>query len=130
MQLCLESPLATSLDLGAAAFRMPILRNLFHHGFHCICHLLVSRSGPESSMLCPLLIDPLHPVITGRFQLMAEQPSALPKKPKEKEIEVPEEEVQEEVPEEVQEPAPKQRKVEDLSLGAFGFHEDVSQWDD
>ncbi|CAE7546096.1 unnamed protein product, partial [Symbiodinium pilosum] len=30
------------------------------------------------SMLCPLLIDPAHPVITDRFKLMSEQPAALP----------------------------------------------------
>ena len=29
-------------------------------------------------MLCPLLIDPQHPVITDRFKLMAVQPSAFP----------------------------------------------------
>lgn len=78
LSLSLLSPLMPSLDLGAACFRMPVLRNLFHHGFHCICHLLVSRSPPEVSMLCPLLIDPAHPVITDRFRLMNEQPMALP----------------------------------------------------
>eukprot|EP00439_Symbiodinium_sp_Y106_P041833 s1579_g5.t1 len=78
VQLCLESPLAPDMDLGGACFRMPVLRNLFHHGFHCICHLFVSRSPPEVSMLCPLLIDPAHPVITDRFKLMSEQPAALP----------------------------------------------------
>jgi len=78
LTLSLESPLMPSLDLGGACFRMPVLRNLFHHGFHCLCHLLVSRSPPEVSMLCPLLIDPAHPVITDRFRLMNEQPVALP----------------------------------------------------
>ncbi|CAE7375508.1 Tent4a [Symbiodinium natans] len=78
VQLCLESPLAPDMDLGGACFRMHILRNLFHHGFHCVCHLFVSRSPPEVSMLCPLLIDPAHPVITDRFKLMSEQPAALP----------------------------------------------------
>mmetsp|Transcript_54955 Transcript_54955/g.102937 ORF Transcript_54955/g.102937 Transcript_54955/m.102937 type:complete len:493 (-) Transcript_54955:16-1494(-) len=82
VQLCLESPLAPDMDLGGACFRMAILRNLFHHGFHCICHLFVSRSPPEVSMLCPLLIDPAHPVITDRFKLMAEQPVALPGLPR------------------------------------------------
>ncbi|CAJ1368763.1 unnamed protein product [Effrenium voratum] len=76
--LCVESPLTPAMDLGAACFRMPVLRNLFHHGFHCLCHLFVSRSPSESSMLCPLLIDPQHPVITDRFKLMAVQPSAFP----------------------------------------------------
>mmetsp|Transcript_42415 Transcript_42415/g.66149 ORF Transcript_42415/g.66149 Transcript_42415/m.66149 type:complete len:108 (-) Transcript_42415:21-344(-) len=56
---------------------MAVLRNLFHHGFHCLCHLFVTRSSPESSLLCPLLLDPMHPVITDRHKLMAEQPVAL-----------------------------------------------------
>eukprot|EP00931_Biecheleriopsis_adriatica_P006369 TRINITY_DN107781_c0_g1_i1.p1 TRINITY_DN107781_c0_g1~~TRINITY_DN107781_c0_g1_i1.p1 ORF type:complete len:480 (-),score=110.99 TRINITY_DN107781_c0_g1_i1:49-1488(-) len=77
LQLCLESPLMPSADLGGAAFRMPVLRNLFHHGFHCLCHLFVARSPPEVSMICPLLLDPAHPVITDRFSLMSEQPVAL-----------------------------------------------------
>lgn len=76
--LCLESPLDSSVDLGAACFRMAVLRNLFHHGFHCLCHLFVTRSPPEVSLLCPLLLDPLHPVITDRHKLMTEQPVALP----------------------------------------------------
>merc|ERR1711907_585677 len=75
--LCLESPLDPSIDLGAACFRMAVLRNLFHHGFHCLCHLFVTRYPPEASMLCPLLLDPTHPVITDRHKLMTEQPVAL-----------------------------------------------------
>merc|ERR1712224_164962 len=59
-------------------FRMAVLRNLFHHGFHCLCHLFVSRAPPEASMLCPLLLDPAHAVITDRHKLMVEQPVAFP----------------------------------------------------
>jgi len=76
--LCLESPSNPEIDLGGACFRFAVVRNLMHHGFHCICHLLVSRAPPEASLLCPLLIDPAHPVITSRYNLMAEQPIALP----------------------------------------------------
>lgn len=82
LSLCLESPSNPEIDIGGAAFRMPVLRNLFHHGFHCLCHLMVSRSPPEVSMLCPLLLDPLHPVITDRYRLMNEQPVALPGLPR------------------------------------------------
>uniref|UniRef100_A0A7S4RVS5 Polymerase nucleotidyl transferase domain-containing protein n=1 Tax=Alexandrium monilatum TaxID=311494 RepID=A0A7S4RVS5_9DINO len=82
VQLCLESPLNPSVDLGSPCFRMPVLRNLFHHGFHCLCHLFVSRAPAEASLLCPLLLDPLHPVITTRHQLLAEQPVALPGLPR------------------------------------------------
>lgn len=82
MSLCLESPLLGNVDLGSACFRMNVLRNLFHHGFHCLCHLFVSRSPPEVSMLCPLLLDPIHPVITSRYKLLAEQPVAMPGLPR------------------------------------------------
>lgn len=78
LELCLESPLDSSLDLGSPCFRMAVLRNLFHHGYHCLCHLFVTRAPSESSLLCPLLLDPAHPVITDRHRLMAEQPVALP----------------------------------------------------
>jgi len=78
VQLCVESPLDPQVDLGAACFRMPLLKNLFNHGFHCLCHLFVTRGSAEASMLCPLLLDSLHPVITTRHRLMAEQPVALP----------------------------------------------------
>jgi len=82
LSLCLESPSNADIDLGGAAFRMAVLRNLFHHGFHCLCHLMVSKSSPETSMICPLLLDPLHPVITDRYKLMSEQPVALPGLPR------------------------------------------------
>jgi len=82
LQLCLESPNNPSVDLGGPCFRMAVLRNLFHHGFHCLCHLFVTRSPPEVSMLCPLLLDPAHPVIADRYRLMAEQPVALPGLPR------------------------------------------------
>merc|ERR1712232_675069 len=61
---------------------MALLRNLFHHTFHCLCHLFVTRASAHASMLCPLLLDPLHPVITGRYKLMLEQPVALPGLPR------------------------------------------------
>ncbi|CAK9108118.1 unnamed protein product [Durusdinium trenchii] len=138
VQLCLESPLSTSMDLGAACFRMPVLRNLFHHGYHCVCHLMVSRSPAEVSMLCPLLIDPAHPVITDRFKLMQEQPVAFVPKPKTtndgavsqngmlpSELERPLKRSRKtEVP-----PAPRIQANEDEGIPTFGFHEDVSQWD-
>merc|ERR1711957_615410 len=69
-------------DLGGACFRMAVLRNLFHHAFHCLCHLFVARASAEASMLCPLLLDPIHPVITDRYKLMVEQPVALPGLPR------------------------------------------------
>lgn len=156
--LCLESPLSTSMDLGGACFRMPVLRNLFHHAFHCICHLMVTRSAPEVSMLCPLLIDPAHPVITDRFKLMAEQPVAFAGLPKSKSQET--EKKQKRLPNENGQahdshndtkPPVKKRKIQptqpltqptqpvqpiqriheeaDDATAAFGFHEDVSQWD-
>mmetsp|Transcript_14255 Transcript_14255/g.33651 ORF Transcript_14255/g.33651 Transcript_14255/m.33651 type:complete len:475 (-) Transcript_14255:68-1492(-) len=78
LSLSLESPLDPNMDLGSPCFRIGVLKNLFHHGFHCICHLLVSGVAPEASMLCPLLLDPAHPVITDRYRLMTEQPVALP----------------------------------------------------
>lgn len=79
ISLCLESPLgSTPVDLGGPCFRMSVLRNLFHHGFHCLCHLFVARALTEDgSLLCPLLLDPAHGVITSRHQLLAEQPAAL-----------------------------------------------------
>lgn len=76
-QLCVESPLDSTVDLGAACFKMPVLRNLFSHSFHCICALYLNRSPPENSMLCPFLLDPKHPVITDRHKLLIEQPVAL-----------------------------------------------------
>lgn len=78
MALALESPLDPQTDLGAGCFRIGVLRNLFDHAFHCICHLFVSKATPEASLLCPLLLTPAHPVITDRHRLMAEQPVALP----------------------------------------------------
>jgi len=77
ISLSLESPLTPDFDLGAPCWRMSTLRNLFHHGFHCLCHLLVTRAPGEESLLCPLLLDPAHGVITERFNLMAQQPAAL-----------------------------------------------------
>eukprot|EP00929_Paragymnodinium_shiwhaense_P013593 TRINITY_DN121449_c0_g1_i1.p1 TRINITY_DN121449_c0_g1~~TRINITY_DN121449_c0_g1_i1.p1 ORF type:complete len:489 (-),score=133.98 TRINITY_DN121449_c0_g1_i1:73-1539(-) len=77
ISLCLESPLDESIDLGGAAYRMGVLKNLFHHGFHCLCHLMVTRSPPEVSMITPLLLDPAHPVIADRHRLMSEQPVAM-----------------------------------------------------
>mmetsp|Transcript_8267 Transcript_8267/g.10271 ORF Transcript_8267/g.10271 Transcript_8267/m.10271 type:complete len:479 (-) Transcript_8267:11-1447(-) len=139
-QLCLESPLSTSMDLGGACFRMPVLRNLFHHAFHCICHLMVTRSPPDVSMLCPLLIDPAHPVITDRFKLMAEQPVAfagLPKsdhlKQKKNQWDQPTENGQNHAKPKPKTPPSQQPtrlpSMEDPTGAAFGFHEDVSQWD-
>jgi len=79
IQLCLESPLGSPpSDLGGPCFRMSTLRNLFHHGFHCLSHLFVTQSLMEDgSLLCPLLLDPAHGVITSRYELMAQQPAAL-----------------------------------------------------
>eukprot|EP00927_Polykrikos_kofoidii_P045647 TRINITY_DN39679_c0_g2_i1.p1 TRINITY_DN39679_c0_g2~~TRINITY_DN39679_c0_g2_i1.p1 ORF type:complete len:493 (-),score=97.32 TRINITY_DN39679_c0_g2_i1:78-1556(-) len=77
ISICLESPATPSVDLGSAAYRMSVLRNLFHHAFHCLSHNAVSCSPPEVSLLCPLLLDPAHAVITQRYALMAEQPVAL-----------------------------------------------------
>lgn len=77
LSLHLESPLQRGVDLGGACFRMAVLRNLFHHGFHCICHLFVTRAPAEASLLSPLLLDPAHPVITNRHALLNEQPVAL-----------------------------------------------------
>mmetsp|Transcript_91948 Transcript_91948/g.231189 ORF Transcript_91948/g.231189 Transcript_91948/m.231189 type:complete len:490 (-) Transcript_91948:113-1582(-) len=79
IQLCLESPLGSPpSDLGAPAFRMSTLRNLFHHGYHCLSHLFVTQALMEDgSLLCPLLLDPAHGVITSRYELMAQQPAAL-----------------------------------------------------
>lgn len=78
LSLCLRSPLDPSVDLGGACFRMTVLRNLFNHGYHCLCHLFVTRAPAEASLLCPLLLDPAHAVITTRHNLMVEQPVALP----------------------------------------------------
>eukprot|EP00438_Fugacium_kawagutii_P031625 Skav216549 [mRNA] locus=scaffold1776:286596:287948:- [translate_table: standard] len=144
-QLCLESPLSPSMDLGGACFRMPVLRNLFHHAFHCICHLMVTRSPAEVSMLCPLLIDPAHPVITDRFKLMAEQPVAFAGLPKSASEEKLEKNKKREKPAEnghasqtdtkpakkrkTQPIQPIQRINEDVGAAAFAGHEDVSQWD-
>lgn len=139
-QLCLESPLSTQMDLGGACFRMPVLRNLFHHAFHCICHLMVTRSPPEVSMLCPLLIDPAHPVITDRFKLMVEQPVAfagLPKSTSKVEEKQNPPKISENQSDVETKPLKKRRKtqvteglqVESEGVPAFGFHEDVSQWD-
>jgi DNA polymerase sigma len=80
--LCLKSPSNEDLDLGGACFRMSVIKNLFHHGFHCLCHLMVSRSPPDVSMICPLLLDPAHPVIVDRHVLLREQPLALPGLPR------------------------------------------------
>jgi len=77
-RLCLESPLGHALDLGAPCFRIAVIKNLFIHGLQCLSHLLVTRPGPEASLLCPLLLDPAHPVIASRLQLVAAQPVALP----------------------------------------------------
>jgi len=74
--LCLESPLMASQDIGSPCFRMAVIRNLFQHGLNCLSHLFVTR--PEGSLLCPLLLDPAHPVIASRHGLLAEQPMALP----------------------------------------------------
>lgn len=79
VHLCVESPLGdTPVDLGGPCFRIHMLRNLFNHAFNCLCHLFVSRQfTPEGSLLCPLLLDPAHGVITNRHALMTEQPQAL-----------------------------------------------------
>lgn len=77
VQLRLESPSDPSVDLGGPCFRMSILRNLFHHALACLNHLFVSAAPAGASMLCPLLLDPAHPVITSRHTLLAEQPMAL-----------------------------------------------------
>lgn len=77
LSLCLESPMQPSVDLGGACYRINVLKNLFHHAFHCLCHLMVTCAPVEASLLCPLLLDPSHPVITHRNQLLAEQPVAL-----------------------------------------------------
>ncbi|CAK0828557.1 unnamed protein product [Prorocentrum cordatum] len=82
VSLCLESPLVPGVDLGGACFRMSILKNLFLHGFHCLCHLFVHRAPADSSLLCPMLLDPAHPVIADRYRLMSEQPAALPGVPR------------------------------------------------
>ena len=88
---------------------------------------MVSRSPADFSMLCPLLIDPAHPVITDRFKLMQEQPVAFVPKAPEKSTE------NEATP--IEERPWKKRKSEKISsapdegIAAFGFHEDVSQWD-
>lgn len=76
--LSLESPLGPPNDIGGPCFRMAILRNLFQHALNCMSHLYVTRASPKASLLCPLLLDPTHPVIAGRHKLMAEQPAALP----------------------------------------------------
>jgi len=83
LSLCLESPLEPSRDMGGACFRIGVLKNLFNHVHQCICHLFSSTEPvTDCSLLCPLLIDQKHPVITGRYKLMAEQPVALPGLPK------------------------------------------------
>ncbi|CAE8715243.1 unnamed protein product, partial [Polarella glacialis] len=110
ISLCIESPMMPTMDLGGACFRMAVLRNLFHHGFHCICHLFVARSPPEVSMLCPLLLDPAHPVITDRYKLMSEQPVAMPGMKRASEQEEPPQESAT-VPEDKPPPKKKRRKA-------------------
>eukprot|EP00929_Paragymnodinium_shiwhaense_P014251 TRINITY_DN12213_c4_g1_i1.p1 TRINITY_DN12213_c4_g1~~TRINITY_DN12213_c4_g1_i1.p1 ORF type:complete len:473 (+),score=101.80 TRINITY_DN12213_c4_g1_i1:85-1503(+) len=77
LALCLESPLDERIDLGSACYRIAVIKNLFQHGYHCLCHLMVTRSGSDVSMMTPLLLDPAHPVIADRHRLMSEQPVAL-----------------------------------------------------
>lgn len=109
--LCLESPLDPSIDLGGPCFRMSVLRNLFHHGFHCLCHLFVTRAPAEASMLCPLLLDPAHAVITDRHKLMTEQPVALPGLKRQMEEE--------------NGPSVKRRKTADSDLNADAFGDEA-----
>lgn len=79
VRLCLESPLGQGFnDLGGPCFRMGVLKNLFSHALQCLSFLFVTRAGPDASLLCPMLLDPKHPVIAGRHSLMAAQPVALP----------------------------------------------------
>lgn len=78
VSLCLESPLHPGMDLGSPCFRLPVLKNLFSHALQCISHLFLTRVGPHRSLLCPILLDPKHPVIAGRHSLMTEQPTVLP----------------------------------------------------
>jgi len=77
LSLTLQSPLDPHLDLGSACYRIGVLRNLFHHGYHCLCHSFTSQAPAEASMLSPFLLDPAHGVIASRFQLIAEQPVAM-----------------------------------------------------
>lgn len=96
-------------------------------------------------MLCPLLIDPAHPVITDRFKLMAEQPVAFAGLPKSASQDKLEKNKKREKPMEngnasqtdtkpskkrkTQPIQPIQRIHEDVGAAAFAGHEDVSQWD-
>merc|ERR1719428_2200455 len=118
IRLSLLSPMDPNHDLGGAAFRMPVLRNLFHHGYHCLCHLFITRAPPEASMLCPLLLDPAHAVITDRHKLMVEQPVALPGLKRQLEEVVPPEE-------DASEPPTKRQKMAGSDFAeAFGDEAD------
>mmetsp|Transcript_43328 Transcript_43328/g.92755 ORF Transcript_43328/g.92755 Transcript_43328/m.92755 type:complete len:636 (-) Transcript_43328:232-2139(-) len=78
ISLSLESPLGSpDVDLGGPCFRMSTLRNVFHHSFHCLNWLFAHHKVEDGSLICPLLLDPAHGVITSRHQLLAAQPAAL-----------------------------------------------------
>merc|ERR1712139_177927 len=78
---------------------------------HCICHLFVSKAPPEASMLCPLLLDPAHAVITDRHKLMTEQPVALPGLKRQLEAVGTEAQEEEEENQDVLEPPAKRRNT-------------------
>jgi len=78
LSLCLESPFGDSVDLGGPCFRIGVLKNLFMHGLSCLSHLFSSPEEEYASLLCPLLLDPTHPVIASRERLLMSQPAALP----------------------------------------------------
>lgn len=51
-----------------------MIQRLFHHAYHCLAYNITNRASAEDSLLCPLLLDPVHAVITERHDLLKVQP--------------------------------------------------------
>eukprot|EP00928_Gymnodinium_smaydae_P010268 TRINITY_DN13857_c0_g1_i1.p1 TRINITY_DN13857_c0_g1~~TRINITY_DN13857_c0_g1_i1.p1 ORF type:complete len:604 (+),score=155.99 TRINITY_DN13857_c0_g1_i1:40-1851(+) len=75
--LCLESPLETSVDIGSRCFKIGVIRAAFNHGYHVLGSYFINKEAPGKSLLCPSLLRPDHPMLTGRHQLLKPQPPPL-----------------------------------------------------
>lgn len=76
--LSLESPVDTSVDIGAGCFKMGTVRAAFNQAYHALGDLFMTQAAPGQSLLCAAgLVSSSHPLIAQRASTLCEQSAAL-----------------------------------------------------
>ena len=79
--LCLESPLRPEEDIGGKCFNIQRVKTAFANAYHVMVRTMREEETwaqqPNASVLCPFLVNPEKPPITGRRAILKRLPPAL-----------------------------------------------------